>query len=155
MTSFRNQDIIKNMIFPINTTTRFIKALVFTVQWECIWLLCLLCIQLPWLLTYTESNLVSCCHATTSWCRRVLHLFRWNSACDCASDLATPLIQTCVTSLTTATLHLAMCVKATFLLHIAPFNENGEFNTTVVHVYPLLNGLVYFSLLLLRWRRFE
>ena len=30
--SFENQDVMKNMIFPINTTTRFFKALVFTVK---------------------------------------------------------------------------------------------------------------------------
>ena len=31
MTSFENQDIMKNIIFPINITTRFFKALDFTV----------------------------------------------------------------------------------------------------------------------------
>ena len=31
VTSFENQDIMKNMIFPIDTTTRFFKALGFTV----------------------------------------------------------------------------------------------------------------------------
>ena len=31
VTSFENQDIMTNMIFPTNTTTRFFKALVFTV----------------------------------------------------------------------------------------------------------------------------